>query len=66
MAARFKDEYAYNPTTARAMLAEAGYPNGFKTNIVVDPSADIELLQIVKSYLVKVNIDLEIRIIKNQ
>jgi peptide/nickel transport system substrate-binding protein len=59
-----KDEYAYNPTTARAMLAEAGYPNGFKTNIVVDPSADIELLQIVKSYLVKVNIDLEIRIIK--
>ena len=27
-----KDEYAYNPTAAKKLLADAGYPNGFKTN----------------------------------
>ncbi len=59
-----KDEYAYNPAAAGVLLAEAGYPNGFKTNIVVDPSADIDLLQIVKSYLARVGIDMEIRVIK--
>jgi len=58
-----KDEYAYNPANARALLADAGYPKGFKTNIVVDPSADIDLLQIVKTYLAEVGIDLEIRVI---
>jgi peptide/nickel transport system substrate-binding protein len=60
-----KDEYAYNPAAARALLAEAGYPDGFKTNIAVEPSTDIDLLQIVKSYLARVGIDLEIRVIKS-
>ena len=45
-----KDEYAYNPTAAKQLLADAGYPNGFKTNIVVDIGGDMELFQIIKSY----------------
>ncbi len=57
-----KDEYAYNPTTARQLLADAGYPNGFKTNIAAEATGDMNLLQIVKSYLADVGIDLEIRI----
>jgi ABC-type transport system substrate-binding protein len=56
-----KDEYAYNPTKARDLLAEAGYPNGFKTNIVADIAGDMELLQIVKGYFAQVGIDMEIR-----
>jgi ABC-type transport system substrate-binding protein len=59
-----KDEYAYNPAAAKALLAEAGYPNGFKTNIVVDKAADTNLLGIVKSYFAQVGIDMEIRMMQ--
>jgi len=59
-----KDEYAYNPTKARALLTEAGYPNGFKTNVLSatsGPGANLELLQVIKSYFADVSVDMEIR-----
>jgi peptide/nickel transport system substrate-binding protein len=56
-----KDDYAYDPVAAKKFLADAGYPNGFKTNMVADATADIGLLQIVKSYFSQVGIDMEIR-----
>ena len=56
-----KDEYGYNPTAAKKLLADAGFPNGFKTNIVVDNTSDLDLLQVVKSYFSAVGIDMEIR-----
>jgi len=56
-----KDEYAYNQTQAKALLAAAGYPNGFKTDIVCDAAGDINLMQIIKSYFAQVGIDMEIR-----
>ena len=43
-----KDEYAYNPVAARQLLADAGYPHGFKTNVVANIAADMNMLQIIK------------------
>jgi ABC-type transport system substrate-binding protein len=56
-----KDEYAYNPALAKQLLAEAGYPNGFKTNVVADIEWDLNLLPVIKEYLAAVGIDMEIR-----
>jgi peptide/nickel transport system substrate-binding protein len=56
-----KDEYAYNPTKAKQLLADAGYPNGFNTDIVVDSTADLDLVQVVKSYFANVGIKMDIR-----
>ena len=56
-----KDEYAYNPAAAKKLLAEAGFPHGFKTNVVTDITADMKLLQIVQSYFADVGIEMEIR-----
>jgi peptide/nickel transport system substrate-binding protein len=55
-----KDEYSYNPAKAKQLLADAGYPTGFKTNVVCDASGDLDELQIVKGYLAAVGIDMTI------
>ena len=56
-----KEEYVYNPPVARKLLADAGYPNGFQTNVVADTDGDIELLKIVQSYLADIGINMKIR-----
>jgi peptide/nickel transport system substrate-binding protein len=56
-----QDEYAYNPTNAKALLAAAGYPNGFNTTCVADSSGDLTLLQIVQSEWASVGINLSIQ-----
>jgi ABC-type transport system substrate-binding protein len=56
-----KNEYAYNLATAMQLLAQAGYPDRLKTNVVTDKVKSKELLQIVRSYFAAVGIDMEIR-----
>jgi peptide/nickel transport system substrate-binding protein len=56
-----KDEYAYNPIAARHLLADAGYPNGFETNVVADTDGDLDLLKIVQSYFADIGINMKIR-----
>jgi len=55
-----KDEYSYNPTKAKALLAEAGYPDGFKTDAVGPANNDINLLQVIKANFADIGVDMEI------
>ncbi|OGO36836.1 MAG: hypothetical protein A2147_10145 [Chloroflexi bacterium RBG_16_57_8] len=57
-----QDLFTYNPAKAKTLLAEAGYPNGFKTKIICDgASTQPDLLSIVREDLLKVGVDMEIQ-----
>ena len=56
-----KDEYAYNPEAARQLLADAGFPKGFKTNIIVDIASDMKLFEIIKNSFADIGIEMEVR-----
>jgi peptide/nickel transport system substrate-binding protein len=58
--ASLKAEYTYNPTEAKQLLATAGYPNGFNTNVVANNAADLELLQILQSYFTAIGVNMTI------
>lgn len=57
-----KDSYAFNLTKARSLMADAGYPNGFKTSIVTPADYDMELLQVVKASFMQIGVDMDIQI----
>jgi peptide/nickel transport system substrate-binding protein len=52
--------YAYDPTLAKQMLATAGFPSGFNTDLVLESDADQGLYQIVQSELASVGINMSI------
>jgi peptide/nickel transport system substrate-binding protein len=57
--------YRYDPREARRLLAEAGYPKGFKTQLATTSGYGRDLLdavQLVQSYLKEVGIELELKI----
>jgi ABC-type transport system substrate-binding protein len=60
-----KEEYAYDPAAARQLLAQAGFPHGFKTNVIADTLADMKLLKIVLAYLAEVGVEVEIRLMES-
>jgi len=52
--------FEYKPEKARQLLAEAGYPTGFKTEVVCN-SNEVDLLSIIREYLLAVGVDMEIK-----
>jgi len=55
-----KAEYTYNPEKAKELLKEAGYPNGFKTKVVMATEGSIEYMQAIKAYFKEIGVDMEI------
>jgi peptide/nickel transport system substrate-binding protein len=59
-------EIPYDPERARELLAEAGYPDGFKTKITTTPryNMGVELAQALAAQLAKVGIEAEIEVLE--
>lgn len=55
-----KAEYSYDPEGAKALLAEAGYPNGFTFTCVLNANADQDLYQLIKSYFAAIGVTMEL------
>jgi len=53
--------YKYDPEKARQLLAEAGYPDGFKTEIVCNKN-QADMLSIVKADWADIGVDLDIQV----
>lgn len=62
MPADVKDMYTYNPEKAKALLTEAGYPNGFKTEITL-VQAWADYYSIAKEYWSKIGVEVELKIV---
>jgi peptide/nickel transport system substrate-binding protein len=53
--------YEYRPDEAKQLLADAGYPNGFKT-YVLNSQTTVEALSLVQEYWADIGVDLELRV----
>lgn len=54
-----RELFEYNPDKAKQLLAEAGYPNGFKAEIIC-VQGHVDLLSIAKAYWAKIGVDLSL------
>jgi len=59
-----QEGYTYNPKKAKQLLADAGYPNGFKTIVVMPSDQNTDLMEIAKSYLAAIGVDMEIKLME--
>lgn len=53
----------YDPAKAKALLSQAGYPNGFKTSIFAQSTTNQDLLASLQSYLAAVGITANIELL---
>ncbi len=63
--ASVQELFQYSPDKAKQLLADAGYPTGFKTKIAVTSAGtDADLLSIVREDLLKVGVDMQLQVME--
>jgi peptide/nickel transport system substrate-binding protein len=60
-----KDGFTYNTVGAKKLLADAGYPSGFKFTLTASSVYDLDFYQVIKSYFSSVGIDMDIQVLDN-
>ena len=56
-----QEMYGYNPEKAKKLLAEAGYPKGFKTEVIAQ-QGHVPLLSIIKAYWADIGVDVDLKV----
>jgi len=56
-----RETFEYNPDKARQLLTEAGYPNGFKTELVCNAPM-VDRLTIFQAYWEQIGVDVELKV----
>ena len=56
------EDLAANQEKAKALLTEAGYPDGFSFDIELDPTSNLELYQVAADYLSQIGITMNISV----
>ncbi|MFC1901213.1 ABC transporter substrate-binding protein, partial [Chloroflexota bacterium] len=59
-----KDAFRYDPERAIEILDEAGYPDGFATQVVTGDATTADFLAVIKEYFTAINIDMEINVME--
>ena len=56
-----RELYEYHPDKARQLLAEAGYPDGFKSTIICY-TPQVDAISIIKAYWADIGVDIELEV----